>query len=70
MPCDSAEPQGINSLGRAFRTAKFLEEGSIGLGIAMVFACLDDQPVIFAQIVEWPLINLNKIRLVLFTLLV
>ena len=51
-------------------TAKFLKEGGVGLGVAMVFACLDDQPVIFTQIVEWPLINLNKIRLVLFTLLV
>ena len=70
MPCDSAEPQGINSFGRAFRTAKLLKEGGIGLGIAMVFACLDDQPVVFAQIVQWPLINPNKIRFVLFALLV
>ena len=50
--------------------AKFLKEGSVGLGIAIVFACLDDQPVVFAQIVQRPLINPNKICLVLFALLV
>ena len=50
--------------------AKFREEGSVGLGVAMVFACLDNQPVIFTQIVQWPLINPDKIRLVLFALLV
>ena len=51
-------------------TAKCLKEGGIGLGVAMVFASLDYILVILVHFVLRPLINLNKIRLVLFALLV